>query len=54
MNYMELINSFQYDITLYLVLYIIIGILINIAILFIWIINKSISIIPDPPKLRMY
>ncbi|CAD8201131.1 unnamed protein product [Paramecium pentaurelia] len=54
MDYLELINSFQFDITLYLVLYLVIGILINIGIFVIWVINKSISIIPDPPKLRIY
>lgn len=54
MDYLELINSFQFDIVIYLVLYIFIGILTVLGVMSLWLLNKTLSLIENPPKLRIY
>lgn len=53
MGYMDLINTFQFDTPIYLVLFIGLGLVTVIGILVIWLFNKFISRIENPPKLRL-
>lgn len=53
MNYLQLINSFQFDIAIYLLLYAFIGVLAIGGIMLLWLFNKTVSSVRYPPKLRI-
>ena len=53
MDYLELINAFQFAIPLYFFIFVIFCLLIVFAFLIFWFINRMISRVENPPPLRI-
>ncbi len=53
MDYLDLINAFQFDIPLYIFLFLLMCVVEILGIMFFWLFNKIISRVDNPPKLRI-